>query len=141
MDNFEREFYDDFKVGMAKFLIVDDFIFLSGMSASNGSSDAAIPDTIKEQIRAVAENLHRTFKLAAWTEEPLTRMVKFTIYVKKGAAPPHYVMRQFIEACQELAPKLIDYPSTGTCVVVEQLEHEEHLLVVDAIGAIAEGTD
>jgi enamine deaminase RidA (YjgF/YER057c/UK114 family) len=138
MDGFRRVPCGNPKDGLAASLVAGRAIFLSGISASNGAASESVPGTIEGQVRAAARNVNNALGLAAWTEEPLSRMVKYTVYVKKGAADPGYVMRLFNEECQKLAPTLAGRPGAGNCAVVSQLMQEDLMLMVDVIGVITE---
>jgi enamine deaminase RidA (YjgF/YER057c/UK114 family) len=112
---------------------VGNLIFCSGIEAVDYRNGGKIPETIEEQVDVVAYKINDTLALSGHS---LGNMVKHTIYLKKGAADPKYVIALFHQACHKYAPSLKEYPSTGTLVVIEQLVLKEFMLEVDVIAAL-----
>ena len=134
MDNFKRIPYDP-PMEICKTLQVGNIVFLSGNEGLEPGPGRRVADTIEGQVATVVRKMSEALQEHGLT---LANMVRHTIYLKKDAADPIYVLSLFHNECYKYAPELKNFPSTGTIVVIERLVIEEFMIEVESIAAIPE---
>ncbi|MCC7413835.1 MAG: hypothetical protein IT495_19630, partial [Gammaproteobacteria bacterium] len=103
---------------IARSVAVGDLILLSGMEAMDGARP--IPADAAAQAAIAARKIHDTLRQSGLD---IGHMVKYRIYVKKGADVSK-VRRSFLDTAARLAPSLKRKPAAETLAIVEGLADE-----------------
>lgn len=125
-------YYCGVKQRFAKAIVVDGFVFLSGMSARDPKTGEVHTSDVREQTKIALEKIRLALEEVG---SSLEKIVKMTIYVT-DIRYYNAVREAELEYYREKCPKLIDEPPASTFVQVVALSKPEMFVEIDVIATL-----
>ena len=130
-----KQVYPNVNAGAGKYalaVVVDNLVFVSGMTAQDPATGACLVDTMREQMNVSLSKLKSTLEQAGSCME---NIVKTLILLKDVRHYP--VMRATeLEFYQKHAPRLVEDPPASTVLQAAALARPEFLVEVEAVAVV-----
>ena len=130
-----KQVYPNVHAGAGKYaaaVVVDNLVFVSGMTAQDPATGACLVDTFREQMNVCLNKLKTTLEQ---TGSCMDNVVKTLILFKD--IKDYQIMRATeLEFFQKHAPRLVAEPPASTVMQVASLARPEFLLEYEAVAVV-----
>ena len=130
-----KQVYPNVHPGAPKYasaVVVDNLVFVSGMTAQDPATGACLTETFREQMNVCLNKLKATLEQVG---SSLENVVKTLILFKD--IKDYQIMRATeLEFYQKHAPRLVEEPPASTILQVVSLARPEFLIEIEAIAVV-----
>jgi len=131
-----KQVYPNVHPGTPKYasaVVVDNLVFLSGMTAQDTKTGACLTDTIADQMIVCLDKVRTALEEVG---SSLENIVKTLILLKE--VKDYQIMRKTeLEYYQKHAPRLVDEPPASTFMQPAALARPEFLVELDVIAVLS----
>ncbi len=131
-----KQVYPNVHPGTPKYasaMVVDNLVFLSGMTAQDTETGACLTDTIADQMWVALEKVRTALEEVGSKMENIVK----TLILFKDIKDYQIMRKTELEYYQKYAPRLVDEPPASTILEAASLARPEFLIEVDVIAVVS----
>ena len=131
-----KQVYPNVHPGTPKYasaVVVDNLVFLSGMTAQDTKTGACLTDTIADQMIVCLDKVKAALKEVGSSMENIVK----TLILLKDVKDYQIMRKTELEYYQKHAPRLVDEPPASTFMQPAALARPEFLVELDVIAVVS----
>jgi 2-iminobutanoate/2-iminopropanoate deaminase len=131
-----KQVYPNVHPGTPKYasaVVVDNLVFLSGMTAQDTKTGACLTDTIADQMIVCLDKVRTALEEVGSSMENIVK----TLILLKDVKDYQIMRKTELEYYQKHAPRLVDEPPASTFMQPAALARPEFLVELDVIAVIS----
>ena len=114
-------------------MVVDNLVFLSGMTAQDTETGACLTDTMADQMWVALEKVRTALEEVGSKMENIVR----TLILFKDIKDYQIMRKTELEYYQKHAPRLVEEPPASTILEAASLARPEFLVEVEVIAVVS----
>jgi len=131
-----KQVYPNVHLGTPKYasaVVVDNLVFLSGMTAQDTKTGACLTDTIADQMIVCLDKVRTALVEVGSSMENIVK----TLILLKDVKDYQIMRKTELEYYQKHAPRLVDEPPASTFMQPAALARPEFLVELDVIAVVS----
>ena len=131
-----KQVYPNVHPGTPKYasaVVVDNLVFLSGMTAQDTKTGACLTDTIADQMIVCLDKVRTALEEVGSSMENIVK----TLILLKDVKDYQIMRKTELEYYQKHAPRLVDEPPASTFMQPAALARPEFLVELDVIAVVS----
>lgn len=131
-----KQIYPNVHPGTPKYasaMVVDNLVFLSGMTAQDTETGACLTDTMADQMWVALEKVRTALEEVGSKMENIVK----TLILFKDIKDYQIMRKTELEYYQKYAPRLVEEPPASTILEAASLARPEFLIEVDVIAVVS----
>jgi 2-iminobutanoate/2-iminopropanoate deaminase len=130
-----KQVYPNVHPGTPKYasaVVVDNLVFVSGMTAQDPATGACLTDTMREQMTVCLTKMKAALEEVGSSMENIVK----TLILFKDIKDYQMMRATELEFYQKHAPRLVDEPPASTILQAASLARPEFLVEVEAVAVV-----